>query len=332
MALVVLISCLIGIAVGGCLIYFIWLPKAKEVKQINQQVEQQNKAAKEELTAIEQKTKVLKESYSEKYKEYTSLQDQLEKDSKIAENRAKKYYDKMMDLYKSKLGYDLKEEQKKYDTASADYQKEYKEVLADLAENFQEYAKNLGAQFSEQEAILEDLKHQIASEQSLVNAAVAARKRAVEMESKEDFYKLNIPEADLEEVNDLRKCAKRLRNPEPLNKVIWKVYYEKPCNDLINRVIGSGVHTGIYKITNLGNGMCYVGQSVDLSSRFKQHIKRGLGADTPTRNKLYPAMMATGVENFSFEVIEECPKEELNDREDYWQDYFKAKEFGYSIK
>jgi hypothetical protein len=43
-------------------------------------------------------------------------------------------------------------------------------------------------------------------------------------------------------------------------------------------------------------------------------------------------MIAFGVENFSFEIIEECPREKLDEREDYWQEYFKAKEFGYSIK
>ena len=77
---------------------------------------------------------------------------------------------------------------------------------------------------------------------------------------------------------------------------------------------------------------CYVGQAVNIADRWKQHIKRGIGADTPTRNKLYPAMLENGVENFSFEVIEECPREKLSEREDYWQDFFKAKEFGYSIK
>ena len=43
-------------------------------------------------------------------------------------------------------------------------------------------------------------------------------------------------------------------------------------------------------------------------------------------------MQSIGVENFSFELIEDCDKTLLNSREDYWQEYFKAKEFGYSIK
>jgi hypothetical protein len=37
------------------------------------------------------------------------------------------------------------------------------------------------------------------------------------------------------------------------------VYYEKPTADLIGRIIGSNVKTGIYKITEISTGKCYVG-------------------------------------------------------------------------
>ena len=67
---------------------------------------------------------------------------------------------------------------------------------------------------------------------------------------------------DIEEIKTIRSISHLLRNTEPINKVIWKVYYEKPTTDLIGRVIGSGVHTGIYEITNLNNQMCYIGQAV----------------------------------------------------------------------
>ena len=110
------------------------------------------------------------------------------------------------------------------------------------------------------------------------------------------------------------------------------VYYEKPYNALVGRVIGDKDITGIYKITNILDGKCYVGQAVNIRERWRQHIKRGVGAETPTRNKLYPAMQEVGPENFTFEVIEKVKPEELNEREDYWQEYFHAKDFGYSIK
>lgn len=70
----------------------------------------------------------------------------------------------------------------------------------------------------------------------------------------------------------------------------------------------------------------------DVAERWKQHIKRGIGADTVTQNKLYPAMLEQGVENFTFEVLEECSGAQLTEREKFYTDFYKAQEFGYSIK
>jgi hypothetical protein len=39
-----------------------------------------------------------------------------------------------------------------------------------------------------------------------------------------------------------------------------------------------------------------------------------------------------GVENFTFELLEECPRSELDMKEDAWQEFFHARDFGYSIK
>lgn len=116
--------------------------------------------------------------------------------------------------------------------------------------------------------------------------------------------------------------AQLLNTPEVLYKTIWKVYYEKPYTDLVGRVLGTKPITGIYKITNIHNGKSYVGQAVNVQERWRQHIKRGCGAETPTRNKLYPAMLEEGVYNFYFELLEECPREQLDSKEDYWQSFF----------
>ena len=70
-------------------------------------------------------------------------------------------------------------------------------------------------------------------------------------------------------IKKLKEVAQYLRNEEPLNKVIWKVYYENPTSELIGRVVGSGVHTGIYKITDIESKRCYVGQSANIAERFK---------------------------------------------------------------
>ena len=213
----------------------------------------------------------------------------------------------------------------KYQEAEEHAKKEYEELIAS-------YANDLAELIHAKQIELDKVNDLLETVTTNVELAVAANKRAEEIKQQQDFYKLNLSLLDMEEIKKLKSIIPYLRDSEPLNKVIWKVYYEKPYTDLVGRVVGSKVKTGIYKITNQENQMCYVGQAVNIADRWKQHIKRGLGAETPTKNKLYPAMAEFGVENFTFEIIEECDKAKLNDREDYWQEYFKAKEFGYSIK
>ena len=242
-----------------------------------------------------------------------------------AEKTAKAFYDKEMDLAQERLDRALEEISLKYQSDEEACRQEYLDAIKEFAAEFHENVVN-------QKATVAALQYQLQDLQSKVNTAVEAAKREEEKRTAKDFYRLVLPETDLQEVVYLRQVEPFLRDKEALNKVIWKVYYEKPYTDLIGRVVGSKVKTGIYKITNLENQMCYVGQAVNIADRWRQHIKRGIGAETPTRNKLYPAMLEIGPHNFTFEIIEECDRTLLNEREDYWQEYFKAKEFGYSIK
>ena len=206
-----------------------------------------------------------------------------------------------------------------------EYEQEYLHMLEDSTKIYNQEIQ--GKQLE-----LQKLVKEILDNKSKVQAVVENNKREEQKRDKANFYKLTISDTDIAEIKRLHEILPYLRDSEPLNKVIWKVYYEKATTDLIGRVVGPEKRTGIYKITCLLDQKCYVGQAVNIASRWKQHIKRGLGAETPTRNKLYPAMLSIGVENFSFEIIEDCPQEKLNEREMYWQDYFQAKSWGYSIK
>lgn len=163
-------------------------------------------------------------------------------------------------------------------------------------------------------------------------AAIEDAKRQEEMKTQSEFYKLQISVEDLDDICELKQVEKRLSKKEVLNKLIYKVYFEKPYTDLIGRVVGKEVKTGIYKITNTLNQKVYIGQAVNIAERWKQHIKRALGAEPLTQNKLYPAMQKDGVWNFTFEIVEVCDKSKLSEREQYWQQFFGAKEYGYSIK
>lgn len=296
-----------------------------KLKQTNSELKVENQLLKVDNQLLNQQKKTLTEQNKEALDNLNKLKLNIAAIEQESIEAGKIFYEQNMSIVRNKLEEDSKKEQLKYEEAKKEFMQEFLILM-------QENANAFKFENAEQNKECLQLQQQIDELQSSVNAAVAAAKRAEEIKTKTDFYKLQLSATDIEEIKMMRNIAPCLRDQEPLNKVIWKVYYEKPTTDLIGRVIGSGVHSGIYKITNLENQKCYVGQAVNLADRWKQHIKRGVGADAPTRNKLYPAMMAIGVENFSFEVIEECDREQLDAREDYWQDYFKAKEFGYSIK
>lgn len=88
---------------------------------------------------------------------------------------------------------------------------------------------------------------------------------------------------------------------------------------------------GIYKITNLINNKCYIGQSVNIKERWKNHRTASHnpndeGYDYP----LYRAIRKYGLENFSFEVLEECKTEELNNKEKYYIDFYNSYKDGYN--
>ena len=242
------------------------------------------------------------------------LNDQILRAEKTAQNAADSFYQAKMEVAQTKLDQELEFISKQHQENISHFSEEYSLIVSETLDKF------------------EDLSSKVKVMQATVDAAVEAAKRAEEMKDNLAFYRIQLSAADIKEIEMLRSVEPYLRDKEPLNKVIWKCYYEKPTTDMIGRVVGTGVKTGIYKLTEIDTGKCYVGQAANIADRWKQHIKRGVGAETPTRNKLYPAMIAAGPENFTFEVIEVCDRAALDDREDYWQDYFKAKEFGYSIK
>lgn len=317
--------CILSLILGGVIVYFILQPKIKKTQEYNLDIERLNNNLIGEKQRLEDETKQLQIGLASLQAKRDEVQSSIFSLEQQAKESADIFYQKNMEIAQTNLDKSLENASNYYTTQTEQYQNDYKEMMADCALSI----SNL---INQKKIELEQLDSAIKEQSEKVNASVEASKRAEEIRSQSDFYKLTIPKEDLDEIKELREVEKHLRNPEPLNKVIWKCYYEKPTTDLIGRVIGSGTHTGIYKITNLTNQMCYVGQAANLAERWKQHIKRGLGADPVTKNKLYPAMKAIGVENFSFEVIEECERSKLDEREDYWQDFFKAKEFGYSIK
>ena len=76
---------------------------------------------------------------------------------------------------------------------------------------------------------------------------------------------------------------------------------------------------GIYKITNLVNEKSYIGQSVNIQKRFNSHKSAAFNPNNKNYDfPLYRAIRKYGIENFKFEILEECDKSELNIKEKWY--------------
>ena len=84
---------------------------------------------------------------------------------------------------------------------------------------------------------------------------------------------------------------------------------------------------GIYKITNQLTRESYIGQSNNIERRWSEHRKKMKILNT----QLYQAMRLYGIQNFSFEVLEECNITELNEREKFYIQKYDTLNCGYNM-
>lgn len=199
--------------------------------------------------------------------------------------------------------------------------KSYEEKENELTMTFDAKSQDLSNKISIESSKLADL-------QAKQLAYIQAQLRQEEIDSNQDYYRLALDEIDINDITLLRELQPRFVKKESIDKLIWEVYY-KPAYDILTaRLFPKAIkYCGIYRITDLTTGKSYIGQSVDIKERFRQHIKSALTYGKAT-NKLYSTMQKSGVHNFTFEILEEVSRENLNERETYWIEFYKTKDFG----
>lgn len=81
---------------------------------------------------------------------------------------------------------------------------------------------------------------------------------------------------------------------------------------------------GIYKIENLINHNCYIGQSRNIYKRWSNHKTAAFNSnDKGYEYPLYRAIRKYGLDFFDFSILEECSIEELNNKEIYWINFYQ---------
>ena len=228
----------------------------------------------------------------------------------IALTNAKQYEETLMNIAKDKV----EAEQKKMQKAA---QESLEKAMAEM-----------DVQAEAARAQIEILTKEIAeysAKQTAINEAIL-RQRA--LEEQQDFYRVCLGPEAANDVEILKEARRNLKKPEIIDKIIYDNYIAKPVLEMIKRVLQNTTCSGIYKITCIKTGEIYIGKSVDIKSRWQQHCKSAFNCGTIAHSLLHTKMKQYGIENFTFELVEQVPKEQLSKREKFYIDFYKTKETG----
>ena len=292
---------LLGIIIG--ILCYLLSKKVAEDKE----TEQKNQKLKEEYSKLADMNVHLSQDIDNHKADLEYIKDQIwDKQDQL------KYFDKLIENNKN-----ISQQ------AFEEYWNNLENAYSEAEEDFDTRVNNLKANIQREQAELDKLKATRA-------AAHEAMLREQEVKDNKDAYRLIVPENEKRDIKLLNSIKKELINERPVNMIIWQTYYSKRANELCSRILGTSNKIGIYKITQISTDKCYIGQSKNIKDRFRDHMKCGLGIDTPAGNKLYKAMLDSSIEDFTFELIEECDEKDLDEKEKYFISLYQSYDYGFN--
>ena len=297
----------------------------------NKKLKEEQKLTIEELWE-NKKSKYVDELYklnTEKNKlieNYNTVQESLKQEKRKIEleiEEKKNFNNSLLKIREEELNRLIEEKRKeKMESLTLQLEKEYNEKVRQHDQDLLNYTsvqedirQKLSNEIKQIEKELEDYRLRRES----INEAILREK---EIQEKEFFYKLDIPQCDREDIVVLRGIAPQLKNKESLNKLIYEVFIRRPLTELIKRITGGRSISGIYKITYIKTGEAYIGRTTDIQTRWQNHIKTACGLDGAARTTFHNRLEKDGIWNYTFEILEEVPKDRLSEREKFYIDLY----------
>lgn len=183
----------------------------------------------------------------------------------------------------------------------------------------------------EKQESINEVNRKLAALKATRDAAILAAKREQEVADSPQVYNISLDTDDASDIQYIQSVMSKLHNPTVLGKYIWTTYYQKKYKVLAANVLGEDVVCGVYKLTNQLTKECYVGQSKNCAKRWSEHLRCACGAAAASKsNALYDAMRRDGISNFSFELLEKCEPEDLNEKEAFFINLYSADTLGYN--
>ena len=321
--LIISATILVIIGIIGLIAWFIsFRTKAiradyKILKETKEKLEKTIEEEKETLRQLNEQQKVILGKTISAQQEYTiatqkAAEAKARADSQLAygleQTRAELQHLKTLEM--QKLDNELQEKTRTCEQQYEFRQKQFEDDFNALSEYYQE---ELGA-------IKEELGEYAAKREAVHKAILRER----ELEEKEDFYRIMIRDTDARDIETLRSIESHLFNKEVLNKLIYETFIKRPLMEMEKRVLGGRRVGGIYKITYVKTGEAYIGRSVDIANRWKEHCLSSLSIGTIAHSTFHNVLADKGLQNFTWEVLEEVDKEKQSSREKYWIDFYQT--------
>lgn len=301
----------------------------KNKQSIEEQVEEYKRNAlkrcEEWRNAQIAERQLVDKSLEERKRAVEEIIEQLESRRREAE----KNYNEIIANEKERINTELEFYRKnKLDGIESGILVEMSEKTAAATKTYEEFVTSLDEQKRQREAELFAITEELndhKKKQAAYNAEILRRR---ELEEKQDFYRVLIGQQEIDDIQCLLSIREKLIYRENLDKLIYDVYISKQVAEMVKRVLKGAAPSGIYKITRLKTGEIYIGKSTDVKKRWTEHCKTAYGVGTIAHSALHTTIKKDGIENFTFELLEEVPKDKLTEREKYWITFYQSKEYG----
>ena len=229
--------------------------------------------------------------------------------------------------------------QNQYEAEKQLQEENLKQVISNAKEKAsyieKECQNKIAEKLSQTDKILAGLEADIESERQKYLSIIRTIQEAQPKEEKDLNRHIQINDMTKDDISYLlNNVAPHLNDSDILYKLIWSEFIQRPTNEMLDYILPRKDCAGIYKITNDRNQKSYIGRSTSVRKRLTDHIKSTVGIGTIADQRVHQIMREEGLWNFSFELIEECDKEKLNEREKYYIDFFQTAEitYGYNQK
>lgn len=285
-------------------------------KEITQEQLEKKAQLNAELAQIEQKQKIKEQDYQNNILQLE--QDYNERRAALAKIEATQDAERIQQSQEK-----INAQAAKYQEALNKLNQDYKDKTEQLDNDFFQYSEQIN---SRRAALTKEIQEYEEKQQKII----ARFKEDEEKRQQADFYRIKISDAEKKDIVQLKQLALNFSKPNVIYKLLYEVYYKTKLEELFKRILGdNAIKGGIYKITNINNQKIYIGRTTKYIDRFRTHSKRGCNIDR-INGQLYDAMFEEGLENFTWEIIEICPKEEQSEKEKYWISFYKSDEYGYN--